>query len=94
LTAVRRIEADLGRMREISKGPRTIDVDILLLGSTVIAEKDLQIPHPAMHVRRFVLEPLVEIAPEIRHPVLARTARELLQDSSSEGGTVRRLATK
>ena len=94
LTAIRRIEEELGRTREIPKGPRNIDIDILLLDSTIVEKEDLQIPHSAMHERRFVLEPLVEIAPEIRHPVLGRTARELLQDLSSVGGIVRRLATR
>ena len=94
LTAIRRIEEKLGRTREIPKGPRNIDIDILLLDSTIVEKEDLQIPHSAMHERRFVLEPLVEIAPEIRHPVLGRTARELLQDLSSVGGIVRRLATR
>ena len=83
LTAIRRIEEELGRTREIPKGPRNIDIDILQWGSE---EQSLK--------RRFVLEPLVEVAPEIRHPVLGRTARELLQDLGSVGGIVRRLATR
>jgi 2-amino-4-hydroxy-6-hydroxymethyldihydropteridine diphosphokinase len=94
LSAIQRIEAELGRTREVPKGPRTIDIDILLLGSVVVEESHLQIPHPAMHKRRFVLEPLTEIAPEALHPVLKRTARELRKHLSAEGGTVRRLVIK
>ena len=94
LSAIQRIEAELGRTREVPKGPRTIDIDIILLGSVVVEESHLQIPHPAMHKRRFVLEPLTEIAPEALHPVLKRTARELLQQLGAEGGSVRRLVIK
>ena len=72
------IEAALGRFRLRDKGPRRIDIDVLLFGDRVLEEPGLTIPHPAMQERRFVLEPLVEIAPEARHPVLKKTARELL----------------
>jgi 2-amino-4-hydroxy-6-hydroxymethyldihydropteridine diphosphokinase len=91
LAEIRRIETDLGRTRNVPKGPRLIDIDILLLDSLVIKEKDLQIPHPALHQRRFVLEPLTEIAPEAPHPALSQTARELLQSLPLEAGIVRRL---
>lgn len=94
LKAIQRIEAELGRTREIPKGARTTDIDILLIESVVIEEPDLHIPHPAMHKRRFVLEPLAEIVPEVCHPVLEKSARELLQDLGSANETVRRLATK
>ena len=94
LDAIRKVEAELGRTREIPKGPRTIDIDILLIESEVIEEPDLQVPHPAMHKRRFVLEPLVEIAPEVCHPILKKTARELLQDLGSENQVVRRLGPR
>ena len=72
------IEATMGRLRMRAKGPRKIDIDVLLFGDRVLEEPGLTIPHPALHQRRFVLEPLVEIAPEARHPVLKKTARELL----------------
>jgi 2-amino-4-hydroxy-6-hydroxymethyldihydropteridine diphosphokinase len=94
LTSIQRIEAELGRTRELLKGPRTIDIDILLLDFLVVDENNLQVPHPAMHKRRFVLEPLSEIAPEAWHPVLARTAGELLQEIRLGEGIVRRLAIR
>lgn len=72
------IEAELGRKRTFDKGPRIVDIDILLAGNRVIKESGLKIPHPAMHERRFVLEPLAEIAADAMHPVLKKTAREML----------------
>jgi len=71
------LEQAMGRRRSQSKGPRTIDLDILLFGNSIVETAGLTIPHPAMHRRRFVLEPLAEIAPEQRHPVFKRTIREL-----------------
>jgi len=78
LAATGRIERELGRVRGIPKGPRTIDIDILLYGSATIATRELQIPHPRMAERRFVLAPLADLAPGLRHPVSRRTVRELL----------------
>ena len=83
------IERELGRRRVQKKGPRTIDIDILLFGSAVIQTAGLVVPHPAMHERRFVLEPLAEIAPEARHPVFKRTVREL-RDALPAGQSVRK----
>jgi 2-amino-4-hydroxy-6-hydroxymethyldihydropteridine diphosphokinase len=70
LKILQRIEREIGRVRagSIPRGPRVIDIDILLLGNVVMATEQLAIPHPRMFARRFVLEPLLEIAPEIRHP--------------------------
>jgi 2-amino-4-hydroxy-6-hydroxymethyldihydropteridine diphosphokinase len=73
------IESRLGRVRTITWGPRTIDLDILLYGEEVIDTDDLKVPHPLMHEREFVLVPLCEIAPEAYHPVLKKTAREMLR---------------
>lgn len=90
LTFVLSVEAAMGRLRLREKGPRKIDIDVLLFGDRVLDEPGLKIPHPAMHKRRFVLEPLVEIAPEALHPVLKKTARELLA-ALGEGQVVRRV---
>ena len=74
------IERSLGRQRREKWGPRIIDLDLILYGDEVIAEPDLHVPHPLMHERRFVLEPLVAIAPDAVHPVLKRRVLELLDD--------------
>jgi len=85
-----RVEAEMGRLRMREKGPRKIDIDVVLFGDRIVDEPGLKIPHPAMHQRRFVLEPLVEIAPEARHPELGKTAQEMLA-ALGGGQTVRRL---
>lgn len=74
------IERSLGRERIQKKGPRTIDIDILLYGERIVALPELSIPHPAMAQRRFVLEPLAEIAPDARHPVANKSIRQLLEE--------------
>lgn len=78
LARAAKIEAELGRKRLRPKGPRTIDIDILLYGNAVIDSPELIVPHPRMNERRFVLEPLAELAPDLRHPVTRRTVRETL----------------
>ena len=86
------VEAAMGRLRMRDKGARNIDIDIVLFGDQVVNEPGLKIPHPAMHHRRFVLEPLVEIAPQALHPELGKTAQELLAALPlGQGQAVRRL---
>ena len=93
LKRVLAMEQAMGRLRTRDKGPRSIDIDILLFGHRVVEEQGLKIPHPGMHQRRFVLEPLAEIAPEAFHPQLRKSARELLADLPA-GQVVRRLEPK
>jgi 2-amino-4-hydroxy-6-hydroxymethyldihydropteridine diphosphokinase len=86
------IEREMGRERAVVNGPRLIDIDLLLYGNEIIAHSkhdrertrkdatEVFVPHPRMHMRRFVLEPLCEIAPELVHPILRKTCRELLAE--------------
>jgi 2-amino-4-hydroxy-6-hydroxymethyldihydropteridine diphosphokinase len=89
LKRVKSIERKLGRRIGIPKGPRPIDIDILLYENLVVRSPRLTIPHPRMSERRFVLVPLRELAPQIRHPVSQRTVLEMLADTEDWSRVVR-----
>ncbi len=82
------IEVDMGRERKRKWDSRVIDLDILLFGAEVISEKGLQVPHPLMHLRRFVMVPMVSLAPDLVHPVLRKSMAELLVDSPEKDQSV------
>jgi len=84
MRSLQAVERDMGKQVEFRWGPRIIDLDILLYGDEVIDVPGLQVPHPRMHERRFVLEPMVEIAPGLLHPVLKKSMVELLSLSGDE----------
>jgi 2-amino-4-hydroxy-6-hydroxymethyldihydropteridine diphosphokinase len=81
LRTLLRIESDLGRRRTIPRGPRTLDLDILLYGSSVIHAAELEVPHPRLEFRRFVLVPLAELVPGLRHSVSHKTMSQLLAET-------------
>lgn len=87
---IQEIEKEMGRQRTQPKGPRTIDIDILLFGNATINTTELTVPHPAMHQRRFVLAPLAEIAPDVKIPGFKRSARELLEALPANAGKVKK----
>jgi 2-amino-4-hydroxy-6-hydroxymethyldihydropteridine diphosphokinase len=89
LARVARIERALGRLRTVPKGPRSIDIDILLYGKAVIRSEALEVPHPRMDERRFVLAPLADLAPDLRHPIAHRTVSEMLAAAPPQ--TIRRV---
>jgi 2-amino-4-hydroxy-6-hydroxymethyldihydropteridine diphosphokinase len=90
LSRLRAIEAQMGSKKVIAKGPRILDIDILLYGDETIATPELQVPHPRMTQRRFVLVPLAEIAPDIRHPSWHASVQELLA-ATTDRSDVRRI---
>lgn len=80
LEEIDHIEKELGRERKEKWGPRTIDIDILFYGRRIVRDKGLEVPHPELHNRMFVLAPLLEIAPELEHPVLHKPIEELFME--------------
>jgi len=89
LARTQKIEREMGRTRTLDKGPRLIDIDILLYGESVVHSEALEVPHPRMLDRRFVLEPLAELVPELRHPATKKLIREMLARVGDQ--TVRRI---
>lgn len=85
MRALLAVERDMGRVREgvAAKGPRVIDLDLLLYDGNVLSSSRLSLPHPAMHTRLFVLEPMAEIAPTMLHPVFGKTMQVLLDELRS-----------
>ena len=83
------IERSLGRTRDTAKGPRTIDLDLLLYGEEKCDNEVLTLPHPRLHIRRFVLVPLAELSPQLKHPTLKKTMHELLAETSDHAAVNR-----
>jgi 2-amino-4-hydroxy-6-hydroxymethyldihydropteridine diphosphokinase len=88
LHALQAIERSFGSRKLVARGPRIIDLDIIFYGTSVIRTDEMEIPHPRMGKRRFVLVPLAELAPGLRHPVLGAAIEELI-DASRDNSTVR-----
>jgi 2-amino-4-hydroxy-6-hydroxymethyldihydropteridine diphosphokinase len=89
LSALQAIEQSFGRERLIPNGPRTLDLDLLLDGSRVVATESLQLPHPRLAERRFVLQPLADLVPGLMHPVRHKRIAQLLQELGGAGGRLR-----
>ena len=89
LRFVKGLEADMGREPSSRYGPRIIDLDILLYGDQTVQQPDLQIPHPRLHQRAFVLIPLAELAPDLVHPTLSISIGQLARDAQDRDGVMR-----
>ena len=84
LSRTQKIERELGRIRRAWKGPRVIDIDVILFGNFRVSSPDLSIPHPRFQDRRFVLAPLHDLDPNLRHPVTRETVREMLEKTLNQ----------
>jgi 2-amino-4-hydroxy-6-hydroxymethyldihydropteridine diphosphokinase len=80
LRILKEIEKEIGRTETVKWGPRVIDLDIIFYDDLILKSQDLEIPHPLLHEREFVLKPLCEIAPEKKHPVTGKTVKEMLEN--------------
>ena len=89
LRTIQEVERILGRRRMVSRGPRVIDIDILLYGANTIRTAELEIPHPRLQQRRFVLVPLAELAPNLRHPTVRLSIAELLAQTPDRSRVVK-----
>jgi 2-amino-4-hydroxy-6-hydroxymethyldihydropteridine diphosphokinase len=89
LARLLRIEYTLGRTREVPMGPRTIDLDLLFVKDELADTAFLKLPHPRLHLRRFVLVPLNELVPHLVHPVLGKSVRELLEETPDKSAVAR-----
>ena len=89
LARLLRIEYALGRTREVPKGPRTIDLDLLIVKDELADTAFLKLPHPRLHLRRFVLVPLNELVPNLVHPTLGRSVRQLLEETPDRSAVAR-----
>ena len=87
------IEEKMGRQRTVKMGPRTIDLDILIIDSLIIESALLTLPHPFLHLRRFALMPLCEIAASLVHPVFQKTIRQLLEECPDKGDVQKKSVT-
>lgn len=85
LKHLKRLEVALGRQATFPNGPRTIDIDILFFGDRILNTPELTLPHPRLHERGFVLLPLMDLAPELVHPLLNKSIRELAASSNLDG---------
>ena len=88
MDALNKVEKEMGRVRKEKNGPRIIDIDILFYGKRIIRDKGLEIPHPELHKRAFVLAPLLEIATDIEHPILKKAIDELYMECEDTSDVV------
>jgi 2-amino-4-hydroxy-6-hydroxymethyldihydropteridine diphosphokinase len=91
LKALLQVELHMGRIRLEKWGPRVIDLDLLLYGQDIIDETDIKVPHPLMHMRKFVMAPMSELAPDLIHPLFGKSMMELLKEIEVNNQAIKRL---